>query len=130
MYEWRSHTAELELHVEAETEAGVFVDAVDAFGRLVELDEGGEPTTVHVALDAPDPGALLVAWLEELIFLADTQSFVPDRVEELRLDDGRLRASIAGRRARLDPLVKAATYHGLEFVHEGGRWRGRVVLDV
>ena len=134
MYEWRSHTAELELHVEAETEAAVFVEALYAFARLVEVDPGGEPATVDLALEAGDRAALLVAWLEELIFLADTEAFVPEGVAELELSGSepltRLRARVEGRRATLDPLVKAATYHGLEFTHEGGRWRGRVILDV
>ena len=134
MYEWRSHTAEIELHVEAETAGDVFAEAVEAFGRLVELEDGGEPAAEEVVVEARDAAGLLVAWLEELIFLADTRSFVPDRVAELELRDSeslsRLRARVEGRIAALDPLVKAATYHALELAHECGRWRARVVLDV
>lgn len=129
-YTWREHTAEVELHVDAGSEADVFREALDAFGRLVEREPGGEPASHDVELQAPDQGALLVAWLEELIYLADTASFVPDRVASLDLRSGRLEARIEGRRADVDPLVKAATYHGLRFAHDGGRWRARVVLDV
>jgi len=55
---------------------------------------------------------------------------VPDRAAELHLFDGELSARLDGRRADVDPLVKAATYHGLGFTHDEGRWRARVVLDV
>ena len=108
----------------------MFREALDAFGRLVELEPGGEPAHHVVDLEAADRGSLLVAWLEELIYLADTASFVPDRAAGLQLRENGLRASVEGRRADIDPLVKAATYHGLEFVLHGGRWRARVILDV
>ena len=130
MYEWREHTAELELVVEARSEEEVFATALDAFGRLIERGDAGEPATEHVNLEADDRPALLVAWLEELIFLADTRSFVPDRARSLALDDHRLTATLEGRVAEVDPLVKAATYHGLRFAHDGEVWRGTVVLDV
>ena len=129
MYEWRDHTAEIELHVTAPTEDGVFAVAADAFGRYVELDRSGEPARHELALEAPDRGALLVALLEELIFLADTEGFVPDRTE-LRLDGNHLLAVLQGRRTRIDPIVKAATYHGLRFERNDGVWDARVVFDV
>ena len=130
MYEWREHTAELELVVEAPSDEEVFATALDAFGRLIERDDRGEPATEYVELEAPDRAGLLIAWLEELIFLADTRSFVPDHATSLTLEDHLLTATLEGRVAALDPLVKAATYHGLRFTHDGGVWRATVVLDV
>ena len=129
-YEWRSHTAEVELHVEAPSAEQVYADAVEAFGRLVELDDDGEPARHELAVEGRDRGDLLVALLEELIYLADTRSFVPDRVEALTIGSDGLRATLTGRYAALDPIVKAATYHGLAFEPYEGGWRARVVLDV
>lgn len=129
MYEWLGHTAEIELHVRAPTEEGMFADAADAFGRYVELDPGGEPARHDVELEAADRGALLVALLEELIFLADTEGFVPDRTA-LRIEPDRLHAVVEGRRTRVDPIVKAATYHGLRFERDDGGWDARIVFDV
>ena len=129
-HEWRDHTAEVELAIEAESREQVFAEALDAFGRLVERERGGEPASFDVALEAADEAGLLVAWLEQLIFLADTESFVPDGAIGLHVGSRELRARLVGRRAELDPLVKAATYHGLSLEHENGVWRARVVLDV
>jgi SHS2 domain-containing protein len=129
MYEWQSHTAEIELHVLAASEEGVFADAADAFGRFVELDRGGRPGQHEVALEARDRGALLVALFNELIFLAETEGFVPDR-SALRVEIGRLVGVLEGRRTRIDPIMKAATYHGLQFEHNGEAWDARIVLDV
>ena len=129
MYEWRSHTADIELRVLAPSENGVLADAADAFGRYVELDRDGEPARHELDLEAPDRGSLLVALLEELIFLTDTEGFVPDR-SELCVDGGRLSGVLDGRRTRIDPIVKAATYHGLRFERNGDVWDARIVLDV
>jgi SHS2 domain-containing protein len=130
VYEWRSHPAEIELAIEAVSEERVFEDALAAFAELVALDAGGEEARHDVRLEGADRASLLVAWLEELIFLADTESFVPERAERLRLGHANLSATLAGRRAHVEPLVKAATYHGLHFARADGVWQARVVLDV
>jgi SHS2 domain-containing protein len=129
MYEWLNHTAEIELRVVADTVEGVFADAADAFGRYVELGADGDPARHELDLEAPDRGALLVTLLEELIFLADTERFVPDRME-LRVEQNRLVGTLEGRRTRIDPIMKAATYHGLQFERTDGVWNARVVFDV
>jgi protein archease len=129
MYEWLSHTAEIELRICAATDEGVFADAADAFGRYVELDDGGERARHDVNLEAPARADLLVALLEELIFLADTDGFVPDGTE-LRVERDRLTGVLEGRRTRIDPIMKAATYHGLQFERSGEVWSARVVFDV
>ena len=130
VYEWENHTAELALTIEAPSEDAVFAEALEAFGRLVELEQDGEPARHEIELTGADRPRLLVDWLEELVYLADTDSFVPDRVEGLELRDDGLQAVVAGRRAHLDPLVQAATYHDLRFERAGDRWRARIVLDV
>ena len=128
MHEWRSHTAEVELYIEAPSEEQVYAEAADAFGRLVERGPGGAPAAHQLELSATDRAALLVDLLEELIYLADTEGFVSDRAE---VELGQpLRVRLEGRRTEVEPLVKAATYHGLEFAQRGGTWRARVVLDV
>jgi SHS2 domain-containing protein len=123
------HTGELELCVEAATEAGVFEEALAAFRSLVGSD-GGVAARHELDLAATDRGLLLAAWLDELVFLAEVEDFVPDRVVSLALDDDRLRAAVEGRRGRPAHLVKAVTLNSLELREEGGRWHARVVLDV
>ena len=114
----------------AESEEQVFAEALEAFGELIALDGGGEEEEIEVSVEARDRPALLVEWLEELIFLADTRSFVPIRAHDLRVEGGSLRSTIVGRRGRVAPLVKAATYHRLRFAHENEMWHARIVLDV
>ena len=102
--------------------------ALHAFAELAG-PATGEPQAHEVELEAPDPAALLARWLEELVFLAETEGLVPEEAE-LVLCNTSLRGTVRGRSGEPRPLVKAVTYHGLALVHDGGRWRARVVLDV
>lgn len=129
MHRFVSHTGELQLELEAPTEAAVFEDAAGALGEL--MDGGrGEAARRDVALAGSDLGGLLVDWLNELVFLAETEGFVPERAADVVLADGSLRATVEGRIAAPAPLVKAVTYHELAFERRGGGWFARVVLDV
>jgi SHS2 domain-containing protein len=128
VHEWREHTAEVELVIDAATPADVFAEAALAFAELAGAG-ADEPAVRDVRLEAHDRASLLVDWLEELIYLADTDGFVPQRAD-VQLDGDRLDARLEGAVGAVDPLVKAATYHGLAFADHDGRWEARVVLDV
>jgi SHS2 domain-containing protein len=130
MYRWVEHTAEVELHVEAPTQEDVFGEALAAFAELVSREDEGARVEHEVTAEAQDAATLLAEWLGELVFLAETEDFVPERLERLDLDETRLRAIVAGHRGRPAHLVKAVTYHGLEFARNGDVWRAKVVLDV
>jgi SHS2 domain-containing protein len=130
MYRWVEHTAEIELRIDAPTEEALLADALDAFEELVGGDAEGEPTRHHVVVAAEDPDTRLVEWLEELVFLADTEDFVPERLATVAVADGEVHAEIEGRRGRPSQLVKAVTYHGLQVEQREDGWHARVVLDV
>ena len=130
MYRWVDHTAELELRIDAPTQEAVFADALAAFEELVGRDPAGEPARHEVLVLAKDPAVRLVEWLDELVFLAETEDFVPERLVGLELGGGELRAEVEGRRGRPSHLVKAVTYHGLRLEERDGGWHARVVLDV
>jgi SHS2 domain-containing protein len=130
MYRWVEHTAELELRIDAPTEEGLYADALEAFGELVGRDPAGAPARHEVAVDSEDPALRLVEWLEELVFLAETENFVPERLAGLELADTEVRAEVEGRRGRPAHLVKAITYHGLAVEQRNDGWHARVVLDV
>ena len=130
MHRWVDHTAEVELVVEGESEVDVFREALAALAELLGRDARGEPRVVHVELQAVDRATLLADWLAELVFLSETDGFLPERVTELDLSGDRLRATVEGRSADPRFLVKAVTLHRLAFERAGGGFHARVVLDV
>jgi SHS2 domain-containing protein len=141
-YRWVDHTAELELHIAAPDEAAVFAEALRAFrdlvgdgrrdGRPDERPDGrrGEPLSFDVELDSSDRATLLVRWLDELVYRAETEDLVPDAVERLELSDDGLAATVRGYRAEPRHVVKGVTYHALQFARGADGYRATVVLDV
>ena len=136
MHRWVDHTAELELELEAASERGVFEEALAALGGLLAERAGGEeetdtePARHTVSASAPDRATLLAEWLSELVYLVETERFVPRRAERLDLGEDWLDAEVSGSRAAPPHLVKAVTYHRLAMKQQGGTWRAAVVLDV
>jgi SHS2 domain-containing protein len=131
-YGWAEHVGELELRIEAASEQEVFVEALRALNEVLSEDAapGGEQECREVAAAGGERALLLVAWLEELAFLAEVDGFVPEVVDELELGGGALRASVLGRTGSPPHLVKAVTYHRLAFEPAGEGWRAVAVLDV
>jgi SHS2 domain-containing protein len=124
------HVGEVEVELESDTEAGVFAAAADAFAELVSADGEGASEQREIAIAGDDRALLLVDWLNELVYLAEIDGFVPERLAAFELGGGGLRATVAGRRSDPPHLVKAVTLSNLEFAEKGGAWHGRVVLDV
>jgi SHS2 domain-containing protein len=129
MYRWVDHTAEVELEIEAASEAEVLAEAMQALAELLGVQAGFDEER-RVRVGAPDRPALLAAWLEELVFLAESQGFVARSVEEIEWAPDGVSARVRGSVDEPPPLVKAVTYHRLAFERSGGGYVARVVLDV
>ncbi|MBV9193760.1 MAG: archease [Solirubrobacterales bacterium] len=145
MYRWAEHTAEVELQIEAHSEREVFADALAALtdllgGPRAAGDAAPVRRTVTVppepVLDCPPAGprrdraALLAGWLEELVFLGESEGFVATGLADADLRPDGLSATVEGVLGAPPPLVKAVTLHGLMFEPGGPGYVARVVLDV
>lgn len=140
-YRWLEHTSELELQIEAPSEREVFALAVAAIGELVASESGQEGSAQaghdgdgelarEVTASAADRAALLAAFLEELVYLIETDDLVPQRIEQLELAEGRVTAIVHGYRGRPRHLIKGVTYHELAFAPHPDGFAATVVLDV
>ena len=128
MYRFVDHTAELEVELEADTAQGVLLEGLRALAELLGPAEG-EVVERAVDLSVGDLPALLAAWLDELLYLADVERLVPVHAD-LVLAGSHLTGVVQARAGEPRPLVKAVTLHRLRLRQENGGWRGRVVLDV
>ena len=129
-YTWVDHTAEVELVIDVSSAEAAFDEALQAYAELVAPGAEGSWARHEVGLAAPDRAALLAAWVDELVFLAETEAFVPTRIVRLELGSDEVHAAVEGVRDAPAPLVKAVTYHRLEWREDPGRVRARLVLDV
>ena len=131
MYRWVDHTGELELAIEAASEAAVFEDAVAAMGELLGEGAGERGADLQeFGIEGADRAMLLAELLGELVFRAEMEGFVPCRLASLDLARGCLTAVVEGRPGNPPHLVKAVTYHRLEFAPTDAGWRATLVFDV
>jgi len=131
-HQWREHTGEVELELEASTAEAVFAEAAVALGELIGDGEARRAPATHrqVEVTAADPAALLAEWIGELAFLAEVEGLVPRSAKQVELTDRTLSANVEFGAGSPPHLVKAATYHRLSFERSATGWHAAVVLDV
>jgi SHS2 domain-containing protein len=129
-YRWVEHTADVELAIEAPTEEAVFIDSLHALRELLGDDGGSAQVVREIRLEGRERAVLLVDWLDELVYLAETEDLVPEHVQAIKRSDRGLLATVRCRRGRPRHLVKGTTYHRLVFERMSGGFRAAVVLDV
>jgi SHS2 domain-containing protein len=134
-FEILEHTADIGLRARAPTREEVFEALGEGLATLqgAWFPDGGAERLVEV--EAPDAAALLVAWLDELLYVHEVEDavfagLVVDRVDDTSLS-ARVRLSPRGDRNLEGVGVKAATYHRVRVAREpDGGWTGQVYLDV
>ena len=135
-YEQFPHTADIGIRVFGKDLKELFANAAFAlFDTLADL-EGIKPSIEEsVKVEGDSPEGLLVAWLDELLYLFYTKEiiFSEFRIEEL--SDKKLTAtafgkSVSSNRNRLKTEIKAATYSGLKIDKSGTGYKVEIILDV
>ncbi len=112
-----------------------FANAARAlFSLITELDIIEEVLYRDIELASSDRESLLVAWLNELIYLFDTEHLIFKRFDITELSRTQLQAKGYGEKVdsskhRLKTGVKAATYHMLK-VDKGDDCRIQVLFDI
>ncbi len=128
-FEEIGHTADLSIRAWGSTLDELFVAA--ARGMFSLIGEAGPPISARtLELDAPDSEALLVDWLNELLYLSDRHEESYSGYD-LRIDGGRcLSAEVrGGPLKRREARIKAATYHGLAIERENDSYTASVIFD-
>lgn len=133
MYEVLPHTADVGIAAEGRGLEEVFGEAARGMAAII-LDAEPPPPggAVPVEVSADDPEALLVAFLEECLYLFETRG---ELVVGARLAIGantaRGEVLIAPGLEPAGPAIKAVTYHGLRLEkRDAGTWRAEVYFDV
>jgi SHS2 domain-containing protein len=133
-YEALEHTADVGLRLFGDSPEEVLEAAARGLAELEGSWFPGEGEERVVEVGAADLPGLLVAWIDELLYLRDAEDAVFGGFAIEGVDDGRLRARVRagarGDRTLEAAGVKAATYHGLRFERRNGGWTADVYLDV
>ena len=136
MYEVFEHTADLGLRVHAATREELYVDAARGLFSVVVAN----PAAVRIVdnrtieIEGTQDDYLLFDWLNELLYLFDTQRLLLVQFS-VRLHELGLTATCAGEpidpaRHIMEHEVKAITYHGLKVEAVDGGWLAEVIVDI
>ena len=132
-HEVLEHVGELELRVRAPDLPGLLREAGVALAAELLRGQAGRPDdgVVLLEVEAADRAALLVDWLNELVYRADAEGRVLTDFDFEHVDEHGLRCRARGVRAAACVPVKAATFHGLAVETDAdGALQARVILDI
>lgn len=130
------HTADIGIDAWGPTLDSLFEQAALGLRHLLVGTSPVAHSQKHpVQLDAGDAGELMVAWLNEIIFLFETHNLVPGTFQIEWISREELRAVIhmetyTATQHTVEHQVKAATYHQLSLGQEREGWRARIYLDL
>jgi SHS2 domain-containing protein len=130
------HEADIGLAIRAADGPELFATAgLALFDLVCRVEAVVEREHYELSGEADNHEALLVDWLNDLIFLFEGRGVVCRRFAFAEWSSRRYRAEAFGEpideeRHQPRDLVKAATYHGLSVTEAAGGLEARVILDV
>jgi SHS2 domain-containing protein len=126
------HTADRAFRVRGRNLADLFTNAALAL-TAVQAATGNEASTTARELEVTgiDREALLVNWLNEILYLQEKYRETYSRLEVLSISEQQLHARLhAVPLVTARTLIKAVTFHGLEVRQTDRGWEATVVVDV
>jgi SHS2 domain-containing protein len=131
-YEEIGHTADRALRVTAGSLTGLFVGAARGmYGLMADIEGLIATTWRQVQLEDWDRESLLVGWLNELLFLSESEGLLFREFRIEALTDTSLVGWAGGMRGQpTRALIKAATFHDLVLDQDEEEWSTVVTFDV
>lgn len=130
-YERIPHTADLAVRVWAPTLPVLFANAGRALFAMMADPPADESVTRRIVLESVDLEALLVDWLNELIYRHEVDGETYARFEVLDITDTNLEVlAHGGPTTRRVKNIKAATFHDLRIARTPEGFEARIVFDV
>ncbi len=135
-YEVFEHTADIGLHAYGDTLAELFIHAAQGMESLmIPLEQVCIQVSHEIVVDGHDSVSLLIAWLNELIFLFDTEYLI---FREFNIDDlseAHLKGHASGepydaQRHDLSSAIKAVTWHEAIVERTESGYKARVIFDI
>jgi SHS2 domain-containing protein len=135
-YEVFEHTADIGLHVYGSTLPELFIHAAQGMESLMVAPEQVEVlVSREIEVEGHDNISLLIGWLNELIFLFDTEyllfrQFQIDVLTETQLKARAFGESYDAQRHDLSSAIKAVTWHEAAVEQMDDGYKARIIFDI
>lgn len=105
------------------------------FTLIADLEGVVEEVCRDIEVQAEDQDSLIVGWLNELLYLLDTEGIIFKKFEVVELGESSLKAKAYGEpldaeRHNIRGGVKAATYYMLQVTKNDDVYSVRVIFDI
>ena len=135
-YEVFEHTADVGLHAWGRTLSELFIHAAEGMESLMVAPEQVRvQVRREIAVTGHDEVSLLIAWLNELIVLFDTEYLLFRQFEIDDISGTYLKGHASGepydeQRHDLGSAIKAVTWHEAAVECTGERYKARIIFDI
>ena len=132
-FEEIEHTADRALRIYGSDLQELLLNAAGGINSLLDIEYNASSRLEEksVELEAIDAESLLVEWLSELAYWAETELLVFHKFDLHSVSPTHVKATIHGSRvAQLEKHIKAVTYHNLEIIQTDKGLTATVVFDV
>lgn len=135
-YEVFEHTADIGLHAFGSTLPELFIHTAQGMESImVPLEQVRAQVSREIVAEGHDLVSLLIAWLNELVFLFDTEYLIFCQFEIDSLTETSLKARASGepydaQRHEIGSAIKAATWHEAAVERSGDGYKARIIFDI
>jgi SHS2 domain-containing protein len=136
VYKFLEHTADIKIQVKEKNIEMAFISSALALKQVIAENVDIKPLlTKKIKIKGTDLSNLLYNFLEELLFLLDSEQFILSEVINFKFDKQKfiIFAEISGdksKKYRISNDVKAITYHEMKIVERKNQVIIEFVLDV
>lgn len=131
-FKFLEHTADIKFQAFGLTKEEMFENAGLAMFNSMSEDSVKAKIKKKISVEGKDNESLMYNFLEELLFLFDTEHFFVSKIK-IKIKDNKLTADITGDLVENYDIkidIKAITYNEMFVKQEGNKWLCQVVLDV
>jgi len=132
-FEFLEHTADVKFQAWGKTLEEAFSNCALAISKTLCKEDIGRKKIYTIKAYGKDNESLLYKFLEELLYLFDTENFLIAKVKEIKIKDNRLTAKVIGdnsEKYEIKTYIKSPTYNEMFVKKENNKWIAQVVIDV
>jgi len=132
-YEYLEHTADIKFQAFGKTMKEAFSNSAYAMMNVIFEEKVREKIIKKIKIKGIDEKSLLYNFLEEILFLLNTEFFLLSRIKKIEIKNKELTAELTGddsRGYKLGLDIKAVTYNDMFIKKEKDKFTIQVVIDI
>lgn len=138
-FEILEHTADIGIAAYGKNKKEVFINAAKGMFEIIAGENRNLKENFYdkIKLEAESLEDLLIAWLNELLYIGETRLVILNKFQIKELSDFQIKAEVRGAKInppsiKIEKEIKAVTYHRLEIKKDGesGLWKAQIIFDI